>query len=135
MDLSKLNIPDTISVHIEFPGVGKIYGDEEKKLATIIELFSPASDQAIAYTHKLQKKVLTKVAKRGLKGVSSTPEELDQQDIDRLMAFTASVSNLEYKGEMLNTKTIVELYSDPKMGWLTDQLKDRLGSWDDFLDQ
>jgi len=133
MDLSQLAIPDTVTVHLEFPGMGKLYDDEKKTKPSTIELFSPASDQVIEYTHKIQRKVALKMGKRGLKGVTSSPEELEQMGIDRLCAFTANVNNLTYAGEKITTKTIDKVYSDPKMGWLCDQLNEKLGSWDDFL--
>ena len=133
MDLSKLEIPDTITVHIEFPGVGKLYEDEEKKKPSIIELRSPASNEVIAYTHELQRKLSMKVGKRGIKGLVIDPDEVDKRAIERLCVFTASVKNLVYNGESITAETIEKVYADPKMGWLCDQLNDRLGSWDDFL--
>lgn len=133
MDLSKLAIPDTITVHISFPGIGKLYDDDKKEKPTTIELLSPASDEVIAYKHKLQQKVSMKIGKRGLKGIVVDPEEADSQAVERLVVFTASVNNLTYDGEAITVDTIEKVYADPKMGWLCDQLNDRLGSWDDFL--
>ena len=134
MDLSQLEIPDTVTVHLEFPGVGKLYDDDKKTKPVTIELLSPASNEAIAYGHKVQKKVIAKMGKRGAKSLKMTPQEIDQQNIDRLCAFTASVNNLTYNGKKMTVDSIADVYSDPKMGWLCDQLNERLGSWDDFLD-
>ena len=133
MDLSKLSIPDTVSIHLEFKGE-KIYADDDtKKNPCVIELRSPASDEVIAYTHELQRKVSMKMGKRGMKSLVIQPDEADKRAVDRLCAFTASVQNLTYNGELITVDTIDRVYSDPKMGWLCDQLNDRLGSWDDFL--
>lgn len=135
MDLAQLEIPDTISIHLEFPGVGKLYDDQKKKKGPMtIELFSPASKQAIEYGHKIQKQAIARMGKRGIKQIKMTPDEIDQQNTDRLVAFTASVINLTYNGELVTTETIEKVYADPKMGWICDQLNARLGSWDDFLD-
>lgn len=49
------------------------------------------------------------------------------------MVLTADVANLTYQGELITAATIGRVYKDPKMGWLVDQVKERLGSWDDFL--
>lgn len=132
MDLSNLDIPDTITVHLEFPSIGKLFDDDGNP--STIELYSPASDQAIAYKHKVQKDTIKKVGKRGIKGLNNiSGEEMDRDEVKRLCAFTADVNNLIYKGELVTAKTIKLVYEDPKMGWLCDQLRERLGSWDDFL--
>ena len=133
MDLSQLEIPDTVTVHIEFPGVGKLYDDAEKKKPVTIELFSPASNEAIEYGHKVQKKTIAKMGKRGIKSLKMSPEEIDQQNIDRLCAYTASVHNLTYNEKKMTVSSMSDVYSDPKMGWLCDQLNERLGGWEDFL--
>ena len=130
MDLSKLSIPDTVTVHIEFPGVGKLFENDKP---TTIELRSPASDEVIKYGHELQRKISMKMGKRGLKSLTISPEESDKRAIERLCAFTASVNNLVYDGESITCDTIEKVYADPKMGWVCDQLNERLGSWDDFL--
>ena len=134
MDLAQLesDIPDTITVHLEFPGQGKLYDDDGNP--STIELLSPASDQAIEYGRKLTRKINMKVAKRGLKAMMrSTPEEAEQQNVERLCAYTASVNNLIYNGEKVTLEAIDKIYENPKMSWLCDQLTERLASWDDFL--
>lgn len=130
MDLEQLDIPDTTIVHLEFPGKGKLYEDGEP---TTIELFSPASDQAIAFNRMVQRKVNNRMAKRGIKALTMTPEETEQRNIERLCAYTASVNNLIYGGDYVTVDTVQKLYENPKMGWLTEQLSERLASWDDFL--
>lgn len=132
MDLAELDIPDTVSVHLEFPTTGKLYDDDGKP--STIDLFSPASDQAIAFNRKLQKKVNARMAKRGIKSLKISPEEMEQQNVERLCAYTAKVNNVVYDGELVTVETIVKIYENPKMGWLTDQLSERLASWDNFLD-
>ena len=130
MDLSQLDIPDTVTVHLEFPTIGKLYEDGKP---TTIELFSPASDPAIAFNRKVQRKLSSRLAKRGIKSLKITPEETEQQNVERLCAYTASVNNLVYNGEIVTLDTIESVYENPKMGWLCDQLTERLASWDDFL--
>lgn len=133
MDLSKLSIPDSITVHITFPGMGKLYDDDGKTKPTTINLLSPASDEVIAYKHKLQHKLSMRIGKRGMKAMVIDPDESDQNEVDRLVVFTASVNNLTYMDEKITADTIGKVYADPKMGWLCDQLNEKLGSWDDFL--
>lgn len=130
MDLAQLDIPDTITVHLEFPGTGKLY--EDGKPSTI-ELLSPASDQGIAFNRKIQRKINSRVAKRGMKSLKLEPEELERQEVERLCAYTYSVNNLIYEGESVTVENISKIYENPKMGWLCNQLSERLSSWDDFL--
>jgi hypothetical protein len=113
--------------------MGKLYDDEKKTKPTEIELLSPASDQVIAYSHELQRKLSMKMGKKGFKSLAISPEEVDQRAVERLCTFTASVNNLTYNGEVITADTVNKVYNDPKMGWLCDQLNERLGSWDDFL--
>lgn len=131
MDISSLNIPETATVHLEFPGIGKLYADDKKKQPTIIEMYGPASDQAVAYRRKLTRKMQGEMAKRGMKAMSSgDPEE---QEVDRLTALTASVSGLVYEGQEITKDTIRKVYEDQRMGWIRDQVREKVGSWDDFL--
>lgn len=135
MDLAKLQIPDTAKVHVEFPGQGKLYADPEKKKPVVIEVYGPASDQVVAYRRKMIRESQARIGKRGLKGFSKmAPEEMEDLEVDRLVAFTASVQNMVYKGEEVTPETIEKVYRDPHMGWLVDQVRDKVGGWEDFLD-
>lgn len=134
MDLSDLEIPDTIAVHISIPSVGKLYADDEKKKPTIINLYSPASEQVLEFSRKVSERNIKRIGQKGLNSFD-TAEELEKQGVDRLMAFTASVENLIYKGEEVTLSNIREIYENPKFGWLTDQLYMKIGDWDNFLAQ
>jgi len=131
MDISEISIPETVEIHIEFPGMGKLYADDDKTTPSIIEMYGPSSDQAVAHKRKLMRQVQSQIAKKGMKGIGQgDPEE---QEIDRLCALTARVSGLTYKGESITRDTIRKVYADQKMGWIKDQLLERIGSWEDFL--
>jgi len=134
MDLAELEIPETVQVHLEFPNpkIGKLYDD--KGNAMTIDLYSPASNIVVAYKHRLQREMSVKVGRKGLKGFADiTPEERDKQEVERLHVFTASVNNVVFNGKKVTTETIKEIYADPRYGWICDQLKEKLGSWEDFL--
>ena len=136
MDLANLTIPDTVEVHIEFPDpkIGKLYADDERKLPVIIELHSPASDEAVAYKHKVQRQVTAKIGKKGLRGFNNlSPEDTDKQNVERLCAFTASVKNMLFDGKKITVSTIKDIYANPRYSWICDQLNEKLGSWEDFL--
>ena len=131
MDIGTLEIPKTVKVHLEFPGVGKLYGDDAKTHPVVIEMCGPASDQFVEWRRKLTRQVQAEMAKKGLKGIASG--DPDEQALDRLCALTASVSNLVYNGEKITASTIRKVYADPKMGWIRDQVREKIASWEDFL--
>lgn len=134
IDVAELSLPDTAEIHIEHPQLGKLYANDEKTDPVVIEVYGPASNEAVAYRRKATKEAHAMVARKGVKSVlKKTSEEIEEADIQRLLAMTAGVRNLHYKGEVLTPDNIHRVYRDEKMGWLTDQVRERLGGWDDFL--
>ena len=133
MDLNTLEIPETITVHLEFKGE-KLYSDGAIDKPLTIELYSPASDEAIDYKRKVQRKTMVKLKKSRTNSIDMTPEEIEEQGVERLVAFTAGVHNIELDGKKIGKSNISEVYSDPRFGWINDQLNEKLGSWDDFLE-
>lgn len=131
MDISTLAIPDTAEVHLEFPGIGKLYADDKKTQKVAITVYGPSSDAAVAHKRKMVQQAQQKIAKKGIKGLASG--DIEESDIDRLCALTADVENLVYEGEKITAKTIRKVYSDPKMGWIKEQVAEKVGSWEDFL--
>lgn len=134
MDLSKLNIPDTADIHIEFPATGKLYADEEKKMPSIITVYSPASDEIVSFRRKLNKRANELIARGGVKAFSKrSPEDNEDDRIERLVAFTAGVKNITYKGIEITKDNIEDVYRDPKMGWVVTQVEEKISGWEDFL--
>jgi hypothetical protein len=127
MDISKLSIPETATVHISFPGIGKLYSDDDKSKPVTIEVLSPASNEAV----KLRKQTVSRILKK--KNQDLTADDIEERTIENLIAMTHKVNNLEYNGEKINKATIGKVYADPNMGWLTDQVAVKIGGWDNFL--
>lgn len=135
MDVSQLEVPNTAIIHIEFPGVGKLYSDKEKTKPTTIEVFGPASDEAVAQRRKISRDARQMVAKNGAKAIAKrSQEEIEDAEIDHLVAMTSCVKNLEYNGKAISRENINIVYRDPKMGWLVDQVKEKISGWENFLD-
>lgn len=134
VDIADLVLPDTAEIHIKHPQLGKLYADEDKTDPVVIEVYSPSSNQAIAHKRKVMSEAYSIVAKKGTKAaLKRTPEEIEEADIERLVAMTASVRNLHYKGQPVTLDNIHKVYRDKKMDWLTDDVRERIGGWDDFL--
>ena len=132
MDLNTLEIPETTIVHLEFRGE-KLYSDNDKNKPVTIELYSPAADVVVDYKKSVQRKTMLKLKKSRNNSLDLTPDEIEQQNIDRLVAFTCDVKNMELNGDKVTTKNIRTVYENPNFGWLTDQLAEKLNGWDDFL--
>ena len=132
MDLNTLEIPETTIVHLEFRGE-KLYSDNDKNKPVTIELYSPAADVVVAYKKSVQRKTMLKLKKSRNNSLDLTPDEIEEQNIDRLVAFTCDIKNMELNGDKVTTKNIRTVYENPNFGWLTDQLTERLNGWNDFL--
>ena len=133
MDLAQIerDLPDTKTITIEVPGHGTLYDDNGNP--STITVYSPASDEAVNYNRKVQRRASNRIAKRGLKGIKLSSDEIEKQNIERLCAYTASVDFLMYSGEQVTVDSIEEIYKNPRFSWLNEQVSDVLASWDDFL--
>jgi len=132
MDLSKLDVPETAVIHIEHPSLGKLKDSDGK--ACTIEVYGPATNQAIAQKRKAMKAVAERIGSKGIKAFGKIPpDELDEMELDRLVALTASVSGLEIDGEKITEKNVRTLYENPRYGWIREQVAEKLGGWEDFL--
>lgn len=136
MDLSKIEVPETAVIHIEHPTVGKLYEDAERKKPCTIEVYGPSSDQAVKLRRAATRKMSERLGKKGMKALSSIPpEELEDMELEKLVALTAKVSNIEMDGVKVTTANIEELYRNPRYGWIREQVAEKVGSWEDFLGQ
>ena len=131
MDLSQIEVPDTATIHIEHPTLGKLYTEDKQPCEIVV--YGPASDKAMAWKRRATK-IATERLSKGLKGFARTsPSELEAVELERLVTLTADVHNIELGGEKITAANVRNLYSDPKFGWLRDQVAEKLGSWEDFL--
>jgi hypothetical protein len=134
MDLLKIEVPETATIHIEHPTMGKLYKDDQRTMPCTIEVYGPASQQAIDQRRKATKRMSERLGKKGLKSLSSLPpEEIEDMEVERLTAMTASVSNIEMGAVVVTGENVDRLYRNPKLGWIRDQVAEKLGSWEDFL--
>ena len=133
MDINSIEIPNTVKVHLVHPQTGaKLYTDGDKKKPVVIEMFGPASDEAVAHRRKVMREA-TKRMGQGKRGAKMSAEEIEQHNVDRLVALTASVINLTNNGEKVTTDNVRAVYENPRYGWVVEQVGERLGSWEDFL--
>jgi hypothetical protein len=134
MDILSLEAPDTLRVHLQHPDIGLLYSDKERTKPVVITVYGPGSEQATKFERKYQKKLSQVMSSRGMKGVFKIPpEEQEQTNLDRLVALTHSVENMEYNGQPVTVENIREIYENPKLGWIRTQVAKKTGSWDEYL--
>lgn len=134
MDLSKLHVPETAVIHIKHPTEGPLYSDDARKKPCTITVFGPSSDQAVAVQREATKWASQRMGKNGLKGLVNVPaEELEERAVQRLAKLTAAVDGIEYEGKKVTPETVEQLYHDKRLGWLREQVMEKVGSWEDFL--
>lgn len=130
-DLSTLATKDTTVLHLRHPVSDELlYADEAKKKPVTITLFGSSSSQYRNAINAMQNRQL----KRGSK--KSTAEVMREEGTELLVACSDTSSNLELrKGVPVdNDAAFRELYSDPKFGWLKDQVDEAVGSIANFLE-
>lgn len=90
-----------------------------------VEIRSPGTREAQNAQHKMESAVSTRTfaAMRG-KTVKETPESKRAERAEKLAAVTVRIENFPVSP--------AELYSNPKMGWFTDQVAQFHADWANF---
>jgi hypothetical protein len=133
MDLLKLaeTVTDTVKIHIELPGDGPLYADEEKTKPCIVEVYGPASKEFQAWKTQSTQKVFDKAAQRG--GFKLNAKTEQNSYYEKLIALTVNVENLEFGAELVTLANVGKMYRHPKLGFIAEQVDAKLASWDSFL--
>lgn len=132
MDFATFEAPETATIHIEHPKLGKLYSDDARKKPVTIDVYGPASDVAVKFARDVMKRVSERMGKRG-RNSSLSPEEIEDMAINRLVAHTAKVDGIEFNDEAVTLKNIEAFYRNPSFGWVREQVAIKLESWEDFL--
>lgn len=134
MDFSKLEAPDTIDIHLVHPEIGKLFADKERTQPVIITVHSPGSEVALKFDRKQKKTMSEIMAQKGIKGIYKRPvEDQEDDDLNRLSALTADVKNMDFGGVPVTVDNIRDIYKNPKLGWVRNQVSTKISSWDNYL--
>jgi hypothetical protein len=90
-----------------------------------VEVRSPGTREALNAQHKIETAATAKTfaAMRG-KAVKETVESKQAERADKLAAVTVRIQNFPVAPQ--------ELYSNPKLGWFTQQVAEFHGDWQNF---
>lgn len=132
-DVSTLALKDTTTLQLRHPVTGELlFADEVKKKPVEIELFGTSSKQYRNAIAGIQSRAL----KRSAKKEQATPEAVRKESTELLVTCSASAKNLSYGGVPVTDEShFRDLYSDPKLSWIRDQVDEALADVSNFLAQ
>lgn len=127
-NLTQLALADTTVVHLQGPeGVG-LYADEDQTQPLEVEVYGRSSKQMRNYLIAAEKKK----AKRGKR--QPTPDEAQEDNAEFFAAITKSVKNFDLgNGPLTTAEHFKEMYLNPSLYWLTDEISNTLGSSELFI--
>jgi len=135
MDFKSLELPEIMEVHIADPMGEKLYSDDEMKKPVIIGLHLPQSKAMRVYDNKIHNKTLKLVKKRNSNKITTSLEESREEDIDRLVAYTAKIENFIYDGKEVTLDQVRKIYENVHLAFITSQLNKRLENYSSFLEE
>lgn len=129
-DINTLAVSPSTSVHLKHPATGEeLFEDADKKKPVKISVYGPGSKEYRA----AQSQVTNENLARRRKGV--TAESMERSRVEVLARCTSGFENFGYKGQPFSSDVAREMYADPAMVWVRDQVEEALGDLGNFLGQ
>ncbi|MDR2325496.1 MAG: hypothetical protein LBE51_08875 [Acidovorax sp.] len=137
LTIDDLRASDTAVLHLkDAAGEPMFYvptgGDPQKdKKPVLVELYGPGSDQYRQAQHTAKQRVM-RLAKTDRKALEArSADELKADAAELLVSITARFDGLDTKGRAL-PGVLRELYADPKVGYITEQIDAFCAAWANF---
>lgn len=105
-------------------------------LGVTFEMAGPEHPERKRITFAQNRKFLKEYQKSGGKPVVQEPEDLEAQKLDNLAAFTLGWKGLLDENGLeipFSKQTALDMYRDPEMAWLVDQLDTKLSDKELFI--
>ena len=129
MDLLDLEVEETSTLELLDSADQPLTGDDEKPITVL--LYGPGSKQYQRAKTSQSNRYLRRMARKG-SNADATSEERVTDDANLLTACTASFSdNFKYGGEPASDH-IADIYRNPKLGFLGEQVAKHIGEWSNF---
>lgn len=127
MDLKTLEQQDATDYSLKTPA-----GD---KTDIVFQLAGPTHPVRQALEKRLTGRGLRQLNKHGKVHFDEDPDELRDQQVDRLVLCTLGWKNMEMeqKPYPFSQQNARELYSNPKFGWVRDQIDEALRAVENFI--
>ena len=133
-DILNDQMDDTTVLHLSHSVTGLMYakdskGNDDESKPVEIELYGRASKvhrQWLALALRKQDAKQHKKAK--------TPDEMLEENAEFFATMTVGIKNMKLGEVELNTKEAYkQLYAKPKLMWITEQVSEKLGDVESFL--
>jgi hypothetical protein len=128
-------LADTTTLHLVDPATGEfMYADNDEKQPLTIELYGRSSKQYRQWmSATLRKNEKEKEANRGKPKAKSLEQTL-ADNAEFLSIVSIKATNFDLGGKAIDNKeAFVELYSDPSLEWIGEQVSEALGDNGRFL--
>jgi hypothetical protein len=130
-DILSTELSDTTVLHLDHPVNGPMFADEAEKEPVTIELYGRSSKQ---HRQWLALALRKQEANRNKKEKAKTPDELMEENAEFFAVMTVSINNMSMGGKPIATKEdFKKLYANPKLMWITEQVAEKLGDTEAFL--
>lgn len=131
-DLNSLQLSDTQTFQLISPDGEALYNDEEMTQPVHLEIYGRSSKQFKNWQASAARK---QAAANGVgKPKALTPEQVAENTADFLTALTKSAQNLYIGGVEINSpEQFKEMYLNPKLEWVGDQVSEHFGDRASFL--
>lgn len=127
-NIAKLALSDTTTIHLKNADGTYLYADEAETEKLEIEVYGRSSKQMRNYIVAAEKKK----AKRGKR--AATPEENQEDNAEFFAAITKSVKNFDLgKGPLTTAEDFKEMYLNPSLYFIVDQVSETLGDSEVFM--
>lgn len=128
-DIRKFAVEETGVIHLRDGADELMYADEDQKKPITITVYGPGSKQFAAAQARQNNRTMELIRKK--RNVSRSAADIKADDAEFLASCTKEFGNISYdklEGEAL----FKAVYSDPTLGFITDQVNKYLGDWANF---
>jgi tryptophan 2,3-dioxygenase len=128
-DILSAEMSDTTTLHLSHPNNGLMYADEAETKPVEITLYGRSSKQ-----HRQWLAVALRKQEANRKQKAKTPDEMLEENAEFFATMTVSISNMKMGAtEVKSKEDFKKLYSNPKLMWITEQVSEKLGDVESFL--
>jgi hypothetical protein len=129
-DITKVATSDTSLLHLRGPEDELLFDADKNPVQ--VELYGPGSRPYVQAQTKRANRSVQRLQKKGKFEMSSDEQITEQAEF--LTAITARFINLSYPpaGDAQGSDLAKAVYSDPKIGFIAEQVSKHAGEWGNF---
>lgn len=129
MDIRKFSVSPTARLHLRDAADELMYADDAHTQPMAVNVYGPGSRQHARAQAAQHNRMLDKLKRKGK--AAQTAEELAQEKAEFLADCTESFEHVEC-GDSTGRQLALDVYTDPSVGFIADQVAKFLGEWANF---